>query len=98
MGYRWYKGRLLSDEEYSDKKVEELQSTWLFIAFMIPIVSLGSLAWYFFHNSTAVIISISIGIILVYIFRDLIYRLSELLPIIVGAAVIIGILVFIFLL
>ena len=45
MGYRWYKGRLLSDDEYSNLIKEEGDDLWYSIGMFIPIVISGFIGY-----------------------------------------------------
>ena len=79
MGYRWHKGRLLSDEEYD----EEISTDWVFAVFALLGVIIGS---EFNHWLIGGIIGLVVAAITKVIFPELILLLGLLfkLFIIVG--------------
>ena len=50
MGYQWYKGRLLDDEEYNSEVSADNQFVFMIIGFLIPTVALWVLAETFVEN------------------------------------------------
>ena len=75
MGYRWYKGRFLSDFEYADILKEESSNFWKSIGFLIPTI-FGGLIGYDHGNFwlwTGIVIGALLGILLNRIFVLLSY-------------------------
>ena len=75
MGYRWHKGRFLSDSEYSDILNEESTNFWKSVGFLIP-TTLGGLMGYDNGNFwlwTGIIVGALIGIFLNRVFVLLSY-------------------------
>lgn len=75
MGYRWYKGRFLSDFEYSDILKQESSNFWKSIGFFMPLF-MGGLMGYDngkFWLWTGIIVGALLGIFLNRIFVLLTY-------------------------
>jgi uncharacterized membrane protein len=74
MGYRWYKGRLLSDAEYADVVQEESNNFWFSIGFLIPTVILGYIGYQ--YSTTAMWVGIVLGSIIGVVLNRLILFVS----------------------
>lgn len=69
MGYRWYKGRFLSDDEYYSEIDDELETAIQSAGFVIPLFLIGWLG-YLIANEQGVIIGGLIGGIIGYMFNS----------------------------
>jgi fatty-acid desaturase len=69
VGYRWYKGRLLSDEEYANLLAEEQNQTWYSIGMFIPIVISGFIG-YVIGDGWGCFFGIVFGAIIGHILND----------------------------
>ncbi len=63
MGYRWYKGRFLSDDEYYSKLNDELQTTLKSAGLTIPLLLIGWLGYLIANEQGAIIGGLIGGII-----------------------------------
>ena len=73
MGFRWYKGRFLSDSEYSDILEQESSDFWKSIGFLIPAILGGLIGYSIDWLWTGIIAGSLIGIFLNRIFVILSY-------------------------
>jgi len=66
MGFRWYKGRFLSDWEYSSVLKQESIDFWFSFGLLIPTVILGLIGYNYstFAMWTGIIIGLILGIFL----------------------------------
>ena len=97
MAYRWRKGRFMTETEYNWDKTTDNDLTWSFIAFLMPIVAFGLLAYYIFQSTGFIIGGCLIGLGFDILFKRLLLKFAELLPTIVGFIVIltvIGIIIY----
>jgi hypothetical protein len=69
VGYRWYKGRLLSDDEYSNLIKEEGDDLWYSIGMFIPIVISGFIG-YVIGDGWGCFFGIVFGAIIGHILND----------------------------
>lgn len=76
MGYRWHKGRLLSDEEYYSETSVEAEDVLQTIAYGISILLIGWLG-YLIANGKGAMIGGIIGGVIGYIFKSFFEWLAE---------------------
>lgn len=74
MGYRWYKGRFLSDFEYADLLKQESNQFWFSVGFLIPTALLGFIGYQ--YSTAAMWVGIVIGAILGIVLNRLILIVS----------------------
>jgi hypothetical protein len=75
MGFRWYKGRFLSDNEYSNLLEQESNEFWYSVGMLIPVVILGIIG-YLIGNGWGCFIGIVLGAIIGHILNRIFVLLS----------------------
>ena len=91
MGYRWYEGRLLSDDEYSAERDAGIVASLRIVGFLIPFGGLASLGAYL-YEAPGSLISFVIGGIIGYVFNSFLAILARWIIIIAIIAAIVGVL------
>jgi len=75
MGFRWYKGRFLSDGEYSNLLEQESNEFWYGVGMLIPVVIIGIIG-YSIGGGWGCFIGIVLGAIIGHILNRIFVLLS----------------------